>query len=195
MIFGIALTVSGIFAVEKIYNILECMLYRIKIETRVCHANSCFNLIKHTLRVIHVHKIRYMNSLFTHNFPNGTMILKSEEKPTSSDNNLSESITRIRIGVKVRIKKQHLCPLLLFPISVERYLSPRSGLKLLKSGNAMTAFHARCAAKAGANCASLKGHAKTKIQKVKKRETGFDRKNNMPGCRPLVFKLSSAFPR
>jgi len=123
------------------------------------------------------------------------MILKSEEKPTSSDNNLSESITRIHIGVKARIKKQYLCPLLLFPISLERYLSPRHWMKPLKSGNAMTAFHARCAVKAGANCACLKNHAKTKIPEVKKRETGLDRKNNMPGCRPLVFNLSSAFPR
>jgi len=99
------------------------------------------------------------------------MILKSEEKPTSSDNNLSEFITRIHIGVKVRIKKQSLWPLLLFPISLERYLSPRHGMKPLKSESAMTAFHARCAVKAGANCACLKNHAKTKSPKAKMHET------------------------
>jgi len=102
------------------------------------------------------------------------MILKSEEKPTSSDNNLSEFITRIHIGVKVRIQKQYLCPLLLFPISVERSLSPRSGLKLLKSRNAMTAFHARCAVKAGANCVNPEESCKDKNPEGKKCETGLD---------------------
>jgi len=73
---------------------------------------------------------------------------------------------------------------------VEKSLSPRHGLKPLKNGNAMTAFHARFAVKAGANFANLKSHAKKrpKAKCVRREGNAYRIKNHKPLIEDPGFK-------